>query len=180
MKIYTRHGDDGTSGLIGGRRAAKDDAVFAALGDLDELNSSLGVARAQHLPAEVVSVVAEAQALLLSIGAEVASPPEDRQRYQVDLSADTVALEHSIDRMTADLPELTRFVLPGGTPAGAALHHARSVCRRAERSLVHWSLVQSVRPELVAYLNRLSDWLFTAARWTNREQGAADMEWEPR
>ncbi|MBX3110766.1 MAG: cob(I)yrinic acid a,c-diamide adenosyltransferase [Fimbriimonadaceae bacterium] len=180
MNIYTRRGDDGTSGLIGGRRLPKSDPVFEALGALDELNSSLGVARAQGLSPSVVAVVAEAQAVLLAVGAEIAAPPEDRARYQADLAAETAGLEASIDALTADLPALRRFVLPGGTPAGASLHHARSVCRRAERAVVHWAQDQSVRPETVAYLNRLSDWLFTAARWTNRDQGVGDVEWEPR
>ncbi|MBS1709127.1 MAG: cob(I)yrinic acid a,c-diamide adenosyltransferase [Armatimonadetes bacterium] len=180
MKIYTRQGDDGTTGLIGGIRTSKAAAVTQALGDLDELNSVLGLSRAHHLPQPVLTVVAETQAVLLSVGAELAAPEHDRNRYETDLAAETLALEHSIDALDADLPELRRFVLPGGSPAGAALHHGRAVCRRAERSLVNLSGHQSVRPQVVAYINRLSDWLFTAARWTNRDAGLADVEWEPR
>ncbi len=180
MKIYTKRGDDGTSGLIGGRRESKASVTMNALGDLDELNSTVGLARSHRLGQPVVSVLAEAQAVLLSIGAEIAAPESEAARYQIDLERETRAVEASIDALDEDLPALKRFVLPGGSPAGAALHHARSVCRRAERSVVSLAEERSVRPQVLAYLNRLSDWLFTSARWTNREEGFADAEWEPR
>lgn len=175
MRIYTRTGDDGTTGLIGGGRVAKDDPLIAALGALDEANALIGVARATGA-GELALPLAEIQGWLLTLGAELATPPEGTPRALVSAVAVT-ALEEDIDRMTAELPPLRAFILPGGCPTSAALHHARAVVRRAEALVVALSGQRSVRSESSAYLNRLSDWLFTAARLANHRLGVADVEW---
>ncbi|CAN5597534.1 cob(I)yrinic acid a,c-diamide adenosyltransferase [soil metagenome] len=177
MKIYTRTGDGGMTGLIGGSRVGKDDAIIAAVGTLDEANAALGVARATGA-GELDLVLASAQGLLFSLGAEIATP-QDRQPSVTVNSEDVARLELDIDKLTSELPELKAFILPGGCPTSAALHFARTTARRAESALVALSRQKSVRAESLAYLNRLSDWLFTAARHANHRLGVADVEWHP-
>lgn len=180
MKIYTKTGDQGETSLFGGARVPKSNLRVAAYGDVDELNAALGwlVTQSPSDP-EVVDVLGSIQRTLFGIGGEVAtSKPEARAKLRdlVD-ERDVERLESSIDALEEQLPPLKSFILPGGSPAGAAAHVARTVCRRAERSLVALSAVDEIRPEILRYLNRLSDWLFVAARSLNRADGAPEIPW---
>ena len=181
MKIYTRTGDEGTTGLFGGGRVAKDDARVAAYGDVDELNSVLGLARATA-PADLFAELLERiQRDLFSIGGQLATPDPEKVAAAIakaELSSDRVAdFERVIDEADAELPPLRAFILPAGTAKAAALHLARTVCRRAERSTVALHHDAAVPPLFLVYLNRLSDLLFTLARLANHRQGAADVTW---
>jgi cob(I)alamin adenosyltransferase len=182
MKIYTKTGDDGQTGLFGGERTFKNDARVEAYGSVDETNACLGVARAARLSPEVDAALERIQAELFVLGAELATPPAHRPRLRLPLLApdNALALEADIDRLEAGLPALTSFVLPAGTAAASALHLARTVCRRAERAVVAVREAAAVRPELVIYLNRLSDLLFVMARHQNYAAGVADVAWMPR
>jgi len=181
-KIYTRTGDAGETGLIGGARVRKDDPRIAAVGDVDELNAALGLSRTlldqPRAAAALARELGAIQAVLFELGAELADPA--RRSASRVRAADTKTLEASIDRMTARLPALTHFILPGGSKAGAALHLARAVCRRAERAVVALSRHAGVNRESLLYLNRLSDWLFTAARAANRLAKKPETPWSPR
>lgn len=178
MKIYTRTGDDGSTGLLGGSRVGKDDPRIVAYGAVDELNACLGVCRASGLAALIDDVVARLQHDMFMLGAELASPQELPQGTEV-LGDDAIArLEKSIDDFEATLAPLRQFILPGGSPAGAALHVARCVCRRAEQGVVALSRGAGVRPEAVRYLNRVSDLLFVLARAANAAAGVGDVPWE--
>ncbi len=163
MKIYTRTGDAGDTGLFGGARVRKDAPRVEAYGTVDELNASIGMARAVQVPSVLDPVLRTLQDELFCLGAELATQPghEDRLSVPRITSTHVQALEEEIDRHQKELPELRTFILPGGSPAGAALHVARTVCRRAERRTL---ALDDVRPELVTYLNRLSDLLFVLAR----------------
>jgi cob(I)alamin adenosyltransferase len=184
MKIYTKTGDDGTTGLFGGARVDKDDARVEAYGTVDELNSVVGTARAAKPPppVEVDELLARIQEDLFVVGAELATSPgkHDKLRMQLLTSADSERLEQAIDTFESALPPLANFVLPGGGPAAAALHHARTVCRRAERTALSASRSAEVRRDVLVYLNRLSDFLFVAARFANHRAGTADVPWAPR
>jgi cob(I)alamin adenosyltransferase len=175
MKIYTRTGDDGTTGLFSGERVAKTDARVEAYGAVDELNSVLGVARASA-PQPAVDMLLEAvQRQLFKLGADLATPGDSAKIARI--GADESAwLEAEIDRMTAGLPALRNFILPGGTPAAAQIHVARAISRRCEREALR---VEGCRGDIVIYLNRLSDFLFTLARFENRLAGVSDAEWRP-
>jgi cob(I)alamin adenosyltransferase len=179
-RIYTRLGDAGDTHLGDMSRARKTSPRVVAYGDVDELNAVLGVARAQGLPAEVDGWLAAIQNELFDVGADLCVPPGDgegRSRLRVDASQ-VERLEALCDRVNATLPNLTSFVLPAGSPAAAALHHARTVCRRAERAAVALADAEPVTPEALAYLNRLSDLLFILARAANRDAGG-DVLWQP-
>jgi cob(I)alamin adenosyltransferase len=182
MKIYTKTGDDGTTGLFGGGRVRKDDARVEAYGTIDELNSVIGVARASGLPAEIDSVLAFVQEDLFVVGAELATVAGKEDKLPMPLiSAERAELlERAIDRMEEGLPALTSFVIPGGAPGGAFLHHARTVCRRAERTVLGAAKASSIRAEIVVYLNRLSDFLFVSARRANQAAKTPDVPWAPR
>lgn len=179
MKIYTKTGDDGTTGLFGGGRVRKDDARVASYGNVDELNAVLGVARATGLSAKCEEILARAQVDLFALGAELATVPGKEEKLPMARlqSGDAERLEHAIDAAEEGLPALTNFILPGGSAQAATLHLARTVCRRAERSVI---ALGGVRSELVIYLNRLSDLLFVLARRENFERGIADVPWAPR
>jgi cob(I)alamin adenosyltransferase len=179
MKIYTRTGDAGMTGLYGGGRVSKCDPRIAAYGAIDELNAQLGVCRAAGLPEEVDSLLGSLQHELFSLGAELSSPASSPGLDLLD-EGEVTALEHAIDRFEADLAPLKTFVLPGGSPASAALHVARTVCRRAEREVVGLSAAAAVRPALLKYLNRVSDLLFVLARYANHAAGAPDIPWQKR
>ena len=182
MKIYTRTGDGGETALMGGGRVAKDHARVHAYGEVDEANAAVGVARA-CAPADLADdLLAAIQRDLLTIGGRLATPEPDRlrepQRAKVAVAPERIeAIEQAIDAATAELPALTAFVLPGGTPKAAALHLARAVSRRAERAVVHLSHVEEVPEEVLVYLNRLSDLLFTLARLANHRAGVPDVTW---
>jgi cob(I)alamin adenosyltransferase len=182
VRIYTRTGDAGDTSLMGGGRVAKDDLRVAAYGDVDETNAAIGLARTTP-PADFAgAILAEVQRDLFAIGGALATPAPERlreaQRDKMVVSADRVAaLERAIDEADAELPPLQAFVLPGGTPKAAALHLARTVCRRAERGVVALSHTSPVAPDVLTYLNRLSDLLFTLARLANHRAGIADAIW---
>lgn len=179
MKIYTRTGDAGHTGLFGGARVEKDDPRVEAYGTVDELNSCLGVVRTQRpSPATDASLV-RIQSDLFTVGAELACVPgkEEKLRITAIGKADILRLEGWIDESEAPLEPLQHFVLPGGCPSAAELHRARTVCRRAERRTLSASRASAIRPELVVYLNRLSDLLFVLARYENHVAGVADIPW---
>ena len=176
MKLYTRSGDDGTTGLIGGGRVFKDDLRVAAYGSIDEANAAIGAAVAACHDALTAAMLREIQSELFVLGAELATPPG--QNVQRPLGVAPVArLEKWIDEASDEVPPLQNFILPGGTPVAAALHVARTVCRRAERAVVSLSRKQRVSPGAVIYLNRLSDLLFALARRANHRAGVADIPW---
>lgn len=181
MKIYTKTGDDGTTGLFGGARVKKASARVEAYGTCDELNAVIGVARAAKLGAFVDGVLAAVQVDLFTLGAELATVPGKEENLGMALlgAEDAVRLEHAIDEAEKDLPPLKNFVLPGGSPQAAALHLARTVARRAERAVLSLDDAPA-RREVVVYLNRLSDLLFVLARRANADAGVADVPWAPR
>ena len=181
MKVYTRTGDSGQTGLFGGGRVPKDHPRVAAYGDVDELNSSIGVVRATP-PVQFHDELFESvQRDLFAIGGHLATPDPVKVRRaleKAELSAARVeAFERIMDEADGELPPLRAFVLPAGTPKAAALHLARTVCRRAERSVVHLSHESEVPALFIVYLNRLSDLLFTLARLANHRDGAGDVTW---
>ena len=178
MKIYTRTGDTGETSLYDGTRARKDDARVDAYGEVDELNAWLGLARASHLDPALDEELVLIQRDLFALGAQLADPADKlapRVTKAVIGDDHVVRLEQLIDRLEDQLPPLRRFILAGGTPAGAALHVARTVCRRAERRMV--GLNPPVDPVLVRYANRLSDLLFVLARVVNYRGGVPETEW---
>ncbi len=182
MKIYTRTGDDGTTGLIGGDRVRKSDKRLDCYGSVDELNASIGLASV-IAPAELLAMVREVQEELFVIGSHLAAPENDpaAQKYLPTIDDSIVGrLEMQIDQATAELPALKYFILPGGTELAARLHIARTVCRRAERLCVDFALDRPIHPTIVTYLNRLSDWLFVQARVANHAAGVEDVPWRPR
>jgi len=171
-KIYTKTGDQGQTGLVGGARVRKSDARVEAFGDVDELSSAIGVARAQLDDPDLDGVLARVQRDLIPAGAELATPFGSRGRTTSLEPAAIERLEGTIDLWEAELPKLERFILPSGTRGAAALHVARAVCRRAER---HAQTVPGgAPPSVLAYLNRLSDLLFVAARIANKRAGRGD------
>jgi cob(I)alamin adenosyltransferase len=181
MKIYTRTGDKGQTGLIGGRRVAKSVPRVTAYGEVDELSAVLGTGIAALPEASAERPALEAiQRVLFELGAELATPPGSEVGPGVaPIAAERVSeLETAIDALSARLAPLRHFILPGGSRAGAALHVARTVCRRAERAVVKLAAVEPVRPEVLAYLNRLSDYLFVLARAVNAEEGVSEAVWK--
>jgi cob(I)alamin adenosyltransferase len=181
VKIYTRTGDSGSTALFGGGRVSKDHIRVAAYGDIDELNSVIGVVRATS-PVEFEDALLESiQRDLFSIGGHLATPDPDKVRKALEkasLSDERVAeFERVIDAADRELPPLMAFVLPAGTPKAAALHVARTVCRRAERQVVHLAAQETVPELFLVYLNRLSDLLFTLARLANHRAGTGDVTW---
>jgi cob(I)alamin adenosyltransferase len=180
-RIYTRTGDDGTSALATGERRSKSDMRFAAIGTVDELNAHVGLARlhADGLPGDIGAMLARIQNDLFDVGADLATPQKQESRGRLRISAAQVArIESEIDGLNAALAPLTSFVLPGGTPPAVALHLCRTVARRAERLMVDLAARESVNPEAIRYINRLSDFFFVAARVAN-DNGAADILWVP-
>jgi cob(I)alamin adenosyltransferase len=181
MKIYTKTGDDGTTGLFGGGRVKKTSVRVDAYGTVDELNATVGVARATGLDAVSDGVLAQVQSDLFTLGAELATMPGKEKKLTMHLldDADAARLEAAIDAAEEGLPPLAFFVLPGGSPQAAALHVARTVCRRAERAVLAID-EEPPRKALVVYLNRLSDLLFVLARKANHVAGKPDVPWAGR
>lgn len=180
-KIYTRKGDGGETSLGDNQRVKKSNPRVEALGTLDELNSAIGLAHAMLPPkSSVRSFLPEIQQLLLTIGSNIALPPEADAKYRARVpkfpEGKIEILEQTIDTWWAQLPPLSTFILPGGTPAASALHLARAAARRAERRIV--DLPADLDPNLKKWLNRLSDFLFAAARIANFEQGVPDITWQ--
>jgi cob(I)alamin adenosyltransferase len=179
MKIYTKTGDAGETSLFDQTRVPKSHVRVDAYGEVDELNASLGVARAAGVDADMAAVIDDLQKDLFALGARLADPAAkiaSRVTKAAITDAHVQRLEQTIDRLTSELPPLQRFILPGGTAAGAALHLARTVCRRAERRVVGLGAGQ-VDPLLLVYLNRLSDLLFVMARAVNHRSSAPEPEW---
>lgn len=168
MPLYTRTGDDGTTGMVGGERIEKDSLRIHAVGDVDEVNAVLGTVDGTDLQ--------PLQSLLFELGAELASPNEEPRIFQTDISN----IEQWIDVADEENEPLKTFVLPGGTPVAATLHVARTVCRRAERNVVSLYRKDGCRHEAVVLLNRISDLLFAQARRVNRLHGVSDIPWTPR
>ena len=181
-KIYTKRGDLGETDLGTGKRVPKDDPLLEASGTIDELNAWFGLARSNHPSEKVDQYLKRIQRELFELGADLASPWEDRssasERSLRLYPRHTTALEKEIDEMEQTLPKLHQFILPGGSELSSVLHLTRTVCRRAERRIV--ALVRSgqCNPEVQSYMNRLSDWLFMLARYSNREAGQSDTVWQ--
>ena len=181
MKIYTRTGDTGETALFGGGRVSKDHPRTSAYGDVDELNSVIGLARATA-PADLFDELLDGiQRDLFSIGGRLATPEPEKVARTIAKAAlppdRAAAFERVMDDAEQELPPLRAFVLPGGTPKAAVLHLARTVCRRAERSVVRLAREEEAPPEILVYLNRLSDLLFTLARLANHRSGTGDSTW---
>jgi cob(I)alamin adenosyltransferase len=179
VKIYTRTGDDGDTGLFDGTRVSKSDPRVAAYGDVDELNAWLGLVLASTAEPDIKTMLEQIQRDLFGLGARLADPAKriaERVTKAAVTPQDIARLEELIDRLESELPPLRRFILAGGSPAGASLHVARTVCRRAERSIVALG-GDAVERDLLIYINRLSDLLFVMARAVNRRAGAPELEW---
>lgn len=174
-RIYTRTGDDGTTGMADGSRLPKDDWRIECIGTVDELNSAIGVALSAQLPAALSKALADVQHRLFDLGAELSLPGFVGIR-----SEDIEALERRIDQLNASLPPLKEFILPAGNPGAAYCHLARAICRRAERQLVTLQRELPVRGEPLRFLNRLSDLLFVAARTAARAGGGKEVYWQHR
>jgi cob(I)alamin adenosyltransferase len=179
MKIYTKTGDDGDTGLFGGPRVRKYHPRVAAYGDVDETNAAIGVARAANMPEHLDAILERISSELFLLGAELATPGTTNKSTARIGDEHIEKLEQAIDVLEANLKPLANFILPVGTPAAAALHLARCVSRRAERMVVALSDISEERPsaQVVIYLNRLSDLLFVMAREANRAAGVKDMPW---
>jgi cob(I)alamin adenosyltransferase len=179
MKIYTKTGDKGDTGLFGGGRVSKASARVDVYGEIDELNSVIGLSRVGRFDDAVDDLLARVQSRLFDLGAELATSPDSKVELGIALinEAEVLALELAIDRAEEELKPLKTFVLPGGSAAAAHLHLARTVCRRAERKLVALADDEPVRPECIRYLNRLSDALFVLARLANHRAGLGDVPW---
>ena len=171
-KIYTRTGDDGTTGLADGSRVGKDSPRVATIGEIDELNSTIGLLLAEELPDAIRGTLTAIQHDLFDMGGELCLPG-----HTILNEGHVANLEQALETVNSTLPPLKDFVLPGGTRAAAMAHLARTVCRRAERMLVALSRAESVRPPLLQYVNRLSDLLFVYARVLNRDAGRSDVLW---
>ena len=172
-KIYTKTGDDGTTGLGDGTRVAKDSARVAAYGTVDELNSTIGVVLAQDIPPALRETLTQIQHDLFDLGGELCIPG-----FALVHEDDVERHERTLDTFNDDLPPLKDFILPGGGMAAASAHVARTVCRRAEREVVALARAESVRPEAIRYLNRLSDLLFVLARVLARASGEGEVLWQ--
>ena len=188
MKVYTKTGDGGTTALFGGTRVPKDHIRIESYGTIDELNSYLGLLRDHEMQAIHREFLCSIQDRLFIAGAILATPPDKEilknGKERLDIARiseeDIAMLEHEIDRMDADLPQMTHFILPGGHITVSHCHVARCICRRAERLAVHLGHNDRVDPMVIQYLNRLSDYLFVLARKLSAELGAEEVKWIPR
>lgn len=180
-RIYTKTGDKGETGLFGGGRVPKDDARVEAYGEVDELNAVIGLAKSQNAPPDVDALLAKIQEQLFTVGAVLATPKGTKASAFIPPLDPGWAteMETAMDRFEEELPPLTHFVMPGGTQAASGLHLARTVCRRAERKVVGLHREELVDADVVVYLNRLSDLLFTLARVANLRAGVKDVLWIP-
>ena len=179
MKIYTRTGDTGETGLYGGTRLSKDSLRIDAVGAIDELNACIGSARSQIREAEIDNLLRRVQNQLFNVGADLATLDTHSKSNKLRIPLDFVkALEKDIDRLENQLAPLTNFILPGGSEVGSTLHLARTVCRRSERCVVSLANSESINPVILPYLNRLSDFLFVLARLANHRLGQPEPLWE--
>ena len=181
-KIYTKTGDDGTTGLFGGQRVRKSSTRVNAYGTIDELNSYIGLISTKDLPAEIESAMFWLNNVLFIAGSDTATPLSPKPRFELDRinQEDITHLEKMIDEYTEQMPKLKNFILPGGTEVSALLQIARTVCRRAERHLVELAADEDLGEYLVKFFNRLSDYLFTAARYANFLAGVEETKWSGR
>ena len=179
MKIYTKTGDTGDTTLFGGRRVSKDALRIEAYGTVDELNAFLGSVVAQCQHDDLRAAMQQVQGQLFAVGADLATPLDARTTYisRVD-AGPSQQLEREIDAWEGQLLPLTQFILPGGSVTGAALHVARTICRRAERRVVALAHVEDINEHVIVYLNRLSDWLFVLARTVNHRQNISETPWQ--
>ena len=179
MKIYTKTGDAGETGLFAGPRVRKDDVRIEAYGTVDELNAVLGLARCEPLPQPIAETLERVQSELFAVGAELATPHPKQHHMALVGNEHIEALERAIDLLDAGLAPLRHFILPAGNRGAALIHVARGVCRRAERRIVTLAAAPDadVDARLIRYLNRLGDYLFVAARYANAEAGIAETEW---
>lgn len=173
MKLYTKTGDKGATGMIGGSRVPKHSLPIIVVGNLDELNCQLGLCACLDLAESTRTLLIQVQSSVFDAGAEASAQGSMPGSY----SALIAGLEEDIDRLSSDLPEMRNFILPGGCQESACLHIARAVCRRAERSLAEMHEGSPFQSEILPFVNRLSDWLFVAARWENHRRGLADVPW---
>lgn len=178
MHIYTKTGDRGETSLYGGSRVSKDDMRIEAIGEVDELNAALGLLLTYALKSaeETKTLLTNIQSELFNIGAELANPAKTGKVKAINEEA-VAALEHVIDDLEAKLPPLTHFILPGGSPYAAQAHMARAICRRAERRIISLHKQEPLNPQLLAYINRLSDLLFMLARMDNHITGIKETKW---
>ena len=181
-RVYTRRGDRGDTDLVGGRRVAKDTPRIDAYGTVDELNAAIGVAVAQGLAPRLAAVLPTIQNELFHLGSDLCFLEEDKATFKLpQIGASHVeALEHLIDELNEVVGPLENFVLPGGAPGAAALHVARTVCRRAERDAITLQRHEPIGPYVIAYLNRLSDALFVMSRYENHQRNVAEPTWDPK
>jgi cob(I)alamin adenosyltransferase len=179
-KVYTRTGDDGTTGLGGGQRVPKDSARIEAYGTVDELSSAIGLALALGLDAKLTARLPRIQNDLFNLGSDLCILEEDKAKMPVPVveQRNVDDLERFIDELQEDLAPLANFILPGGTPGAAQLHMARTICRRAERLVIHLSREEPIGPCVVSYLNRLSDALFVMSRYENLKRGVPEVLWD--
>jgi len=179
-KIYTKTGDDGTTGLFGGARLPKDHIRIEAYGTVDELNAVIGWLMSTIPDKQIDTLLQTIQSRLFTVGSNLASEP-GKDMITPDLVEDDVNLiEQSIDKMQENLPALKHFIMPGGSPSVSAAHLARTVCRRAERRCVTLKQTSAVEPIIILYLNRLSDFFFVLARWLGAREGVEEIKWIPR
>lgn len=184
MKIYTKTGDKGETGLIGGKRTSKADPRIVAYGAVDELNSNLGLAisilrQKEDRFSDIINVLFQVQNDLFVLGSDLADPNYPKSEYNTPRTEEKMAsaLEHAIDRFESELTPITFFILPGGSIEASLLHACRGVARRAETAVVELSKTQGINLAIIVYLNRLSDLLFVAARLSNKRNGVTDVAW---
>jgi cob(I)alamin adenosyltransferase len=179
-KIYTKTGDDGTTGLFGGTRLPKDHIRIEAYGTVDELNAVIGCLMATLQDDTLVAFLQNIQSRLFTVGANLASDPDKEMLTPDLLDSDISDVEKAIDAYQAQLPPLKHFIMPGGSQSISAAHLARTVCRRAERRCVALAHISAVEPIIILYLNRLSDYFFVVARWLALQEGVEEIKWIPR
>jgi cob(I)alamin adenosyltransferase len=179
-KIYTKTGDDGTTGLFGGARLPKDHIRIEAYGTVDELNAVIGWLMSTHTDTAINAFLENIQSRLFTVGSNLASDPEKEMITPDLLEEDILMVEKAIDQMQEKLPLLKHFILPGGSQSVSAAHLARTVCRRAERRCVALTHHSNVEPVILLYLNRLSDYFFVLARWLGQQDGVEEIKWIPR
>jgi cob(I)alamin adenosyltransferase len=178
MKIYTKTGDRGDTSLFGGQRVPKDAQRIEAYGTVDELNSLLGIVRADNREPKIDTILSQIQSRLFHLGADLATPRSLNKNIVRIVARDAADLEKYIDQIEPKLKPLRSFILPGGSPVAARLHFARTICRRAERVIVRLSRNEDIGEEITVYLNRLSDLLFVLARYANRLADVAETKWK--
>ena len=180
MKIYTKTGDRGDTSLFGGQRVPKDALRIEAYGTVDELNSMLGIVRADNSDTEIDTILGDLQTRLFELGADLATPRSGERRIVRRIEGkDVHSLEKIIDTLAGELKPLRSFVLPGGSPVAARIHFCRTICRRAERAVVRLSRNEDIGDDVLIYLNRLSDLLFVLARYANAKARVTEVKWRP-